>query len=61
METIDLRVTLDQLPLDVGNSFITTLSCTDFPSQHQREGHIILGHGRMNTSVGLFPSDANNR
>jgi hypothetical protein len=60
-ETVDLGITLGQPPLDVGNSFITALSCNDFPSQQQSEGHITLGHDGRNTSAGISPSDAASR
>jgi hypothetical protein len=31
-ETVDLRITFGQPPLDMRDSFITTLRCNDFPS-----------------------------
>jgi hypothetical protein len=34
MEIVDLRITLGQPPPDMCDSLVTTLSCTDFPSQH---------------------------
>jgi hypothetical protein len=60
-ETVDLRITFDQPPLDVGDSLVTALSCNDFPSQHWGEGHIILSHVQRHSNAGFFPSDADSR
>jgi hypothetical protein len=61
METIDLRITFSQPPLDMCNSLITTLSHNDFPSQQWGEGYIILSHVWRHSNVGFFPSDAYSR
>jgi hypothetical protein len=44
MESVNLRITFSQSPLDMCDSFITALSCNDFPSHQRGEGHIILSH-----------------
>jgi hypothetical protein len=60
-KTVDLRITLGQPSLDMHFIFITALSCNDFPSQHQGEGHIILSHVRRYSNARFFPSDADSR
>jgi hypothetical protein len=45
-ETVDLGITLSQPSLDMCDSYITSLSYNDFPSQQWGEGHIILSHVR---------------
>jgi hypothetical protein len=61
METVDLRITFGQPPLDMCDSLITALSCNDFPSQQQGEGHIVLSHVRRHSNARFFPSDADSR
>jgi hypothetical protein len=61
VEIVDLGITLSQPSLDMCDSYITALSCNDFPSQHWGEGHIILNHVRRYSNVGFFPSDENSR
>jgi hypothetical protein len=58
---VDFRVTFSQPPLNVCDSRIDALSCNDFPSQHQGEGHIILSHDGNYLNARLFLGDANNR
>jgi hypothetical protein len=60
-KTVDLRVNFGQSPLDMRDFLITTLSCNDFPSQHQGEGHIILRRDRRYSNTRFFPNDINNR
>jgi hypothetical protein len=60
-KTIDFRVTFSQPLLNVCNSRIDALSCNDFPSQHQGEGHIILSHARSYLNARFFPGDADSR
>jgi hypothetical protein len=61
MKIVDLRVTFGQPPLNVCDSLIAALSCNDFPSQHQGEGHIILNHDRSYSNTKFFPRDGDNR
>jgi hypothetical protein len=49
VEIVDLGITLSQPSLDMCDSYITALSCNDFPSQHWGEGHIILYHSDENS------------
>jgi hypothetical protein len=58
---VDFRVTFSQPPLNVCDSRIDSLSCNDFPSQNQGEGHIILSHDRDYSNARFFPRDTNNR
>jgi hypothetical protein len=60
-ETVNLRITFGQPPLDIRDSLITALSYNDFPSQHWGEGHIILSHVRRHSNARFFPSDAESR
>jgi hypothetical protein len=60
-KTIDLRVTFGQSPLDMRDSLIAALSCNDFPSQHQGEGHIILSHDKRYLNARFLPSDIDSR
>jgi hypothetical protein len=60
-EIVDLGITLSQPSLDMCDSFITALSCNDFPSQQWGEGHIILSHVRRYSNARFFPSDADCR
>jgi hypothetical protein len=56
-KTIDFRVTFSQPPLNVCDSYIYSLSCNDFPSQHRGDGHIILSHDWGYSNARFFPRD----
>jgi hypothetical protein len=60
-ETVNLKITFGQPPLDMHDSFITALSCNDFPSQQRGEGHIILSHVWRHSNSRFFPSEADSR
>jgi hypothetical protein len=57
VKIVDFRVTFSQPSLNVCDSHIDALSCNDFPSQHQGEGHIILSHDRGYPNTRFFPGD----
>jgi hypothetical protein len=57
VKTIDFRVTFSQPSLNVCDSLIDALSCNNFPSQHWREGHIILSHDRGYPNARFFPGE----
>jgi hypothetical protein len=61
METVDLRVTFSQSPLDMRDSLITALSCNDFPSQQWGKGHVIPSHVRRHSNAKFFHNDADSR
>jgi hypothetical protein len=55
-ETIVLRITFGQPPLNVCDSLIAALSCNDFPSQHWGKCHIVQSPDRRYLNVGFFPN-----
>jgi hypothetical protein len=58
-ETVNLAIALSQPFLDVCDSIIIALSCNDFPSQHQGEGHIVLGQVRRYSNAGFLSHEVN--
>jgi hypothetical protein len=60
-ETLDLRITFGQSPLDMCDSLVTALSYNDSPSQQRGEGYIILSHVRRHSNTRFLSSDADSR